>query len=106
HGRKFEAHSSGIVVRVRGLLNGSLREEDLVQDVLRLVLDAVLGQRDLADEDLAGLREHALLAGRQTALAVSAPQIAHDLRYLQRGTGRQLLDKIGRASCRERGWRS
>src|SRR5690606_27419177 len=86
------SHSSGIVVRVRGRLNGSLREEDLVQDVRRLDLDAVLGQRDLADEDRAGLREHALLAGRQTALAVSAPQIAHDLRYLQRGTGRQLLD--------------
>src|SRR6266568_8805152 len=53
--------------------------EDLVEQRLGLVLVGLLGERELADEDLPGLREHALLAGRQAALAVTAPEVTNDL---------------------------
>src|SRR6478752_1064089 len=53
--------------------------QDLVEDGLGLVLVGVLGERQLADQDLAGLGEHALLAGRQAAVLVAAPQVTDDL---------------------------
>src|SRR5262245_22784134 len=39
---------------------GSRLGEHLVEEHLRLVLGALLGERDLADEDIPGLGEHAL----------------------------------------------
>src|SRR5262249_5396063 len=65
--------------------------EDLVEQRLGLVLVRLLRERQLADEDLPGLREHALLAGGQAALAVTSPQIADDLSDLVHVAGRQLL---------------
>src|SRR5215469_4652376 len=53
--------------------------EDLVEQRLGLVLVRLLGECQLADEDLPRLREHPLLAGGQAALAVTAPEIADDL---------------------------
>src|SRR5215467_7530013 len=73
--------------------------EDLVEQRLGLVLVRLLGERQFADEDLPGLREHALLASGQTALAVAAPQIADDLGDLVHVAGRELL-QIGLVSAR------
>ena len=56
--------------------------EDLVQHALGLLLGDLLGQRQLGDEHLAGLGEHALLPRRQAAIVVPAPQVAHDLGHL------------------------
>src|SRR5699024_390169 len=53
--------------------------EHLVEDGLGLLLLGVLGERELRDEDLAGLREHALLAGREATVSVAAREVAHDL---------------------------
>src|SRR5690606_15630531 len=49
--------------------------ENLVEKGFRLVLIGLLGESELADEDLAGLGEHALLARGQTTLAVPPPQV-------------------------------
>src|SRR4051812_25299101 len=73
--------------------------EDLVEEDLRLVLVGALGERELADEDLAGLREHPLLAGREAAVLVAAPEVAHDLGHLVHVTGGQLLE-VGLVAAR------
>src|SRR5262245_25527179 len=64
----------------------------LVEQNLCLVLGALLGERYLADENVAGLRQHALLARGEATLALPAPQVADDLRHLERVTGGELLD--------------
>src|SRR3954470_1365947 len=66
--------------------------EDLVEEDLGLVLVGALGERELADQDLPGLREHALLAGREATVLVTAPEVADDLRHLVHVTGGQLLE--------------
>ena len=48
----------------------------LVQDDFGLVFVGAFGKSQFADEDLASLREHALLAGRQAAVLVPAPKVA------------------------------
>src|SRR5947199_114082 len=70
----------------------ALRGQDLVEECFGFVLVGALGERELADEDLPGLGEHALLAGGQAALTVAAPQVADDLRDLVDVTGGDLLD--------------
>ena len=47
---------------------------------------------ELRDEDLASLRQHPLLAGRQAAVALAAPQVADDLGHLHDVAGVQLLE--------------
>src|SRR6266702_3122581 len=66
--------------------------EDLVEQRLGLVLVGLLGERELADEDLPGLREHALLAGRQAALAVTTPEVTDNLGDLVHVTGCEFLE--------------
>src|SRR6266567_1531175 len=73
--------------------------QDLVEQRLGLVLVRLLSERELADENLPGLREHALLTGRQPALAVAPPQVANDLGDLVHVTGRELL-QIGLVPAR------
>src|SRR4051812_25268831 len=66
--------------------------EDLVEENLGLVLRALLGQSHLADQDVTGLREHALLSGRETALALATPEVANNLGNLEGVTGCELLE--------------
>src|SRR5258707_12798963 len=56
--------------------------EDLVEQRFGLVLVGLLGQGELADQDLPGLGEHAFLPRRKTALPVPAPQIPDYLGHL------------------------
>jgi hypothetical protein len=53
--------------------------EDLFEHGVGLVLVRVLREGQLGDQDLAGLAEHPLLAGRQATLTVTAPEVADDL---------------------------
>src|SRR4029450_7839893 len=66
--------------------------QNLVEQDLGLVLVGALGERELTDQDLAGLREHALLAGRQATVLVPAPEVADDLSNLVHVTRGQLLE--------------
>ena len=54
-------------------LGGS--SEDLVEQHLGVVFVGAFGERELADQNLAGLGEHALLAGRQAAITLTTPEI-------------------------------
>src|SRR5690606_6679013 len=76
----------------RGPEPGTSGGQHLVEDRLGLLLLGVLRQRELRDEDLASLREHALLAGRQPAVRVPAGEVAHDLRHLDHVARRELLE--------------
>ena len=69
-----------------------LAGEDLVEDGVGLVLVGVLGERELGDEDLPGLGEHALLAGGQATVVVAAPEVADDLGHLDDVAGGELLE--------------
>src|SRR5581483_3513761 len=73
-------------------LSVALGGEDLVEQGLGLVLVGVLRQSELTHQDLPRLGQHPLLAGRQTALAVAAPQVTDDLGDLVDVTGGDLLD--------------
>src|SRR6185312_14676099 len=66
--------------------------EDLVEQHLGLVFVGPLGERELADEDLPGLGEHALLPRGQAALTVTPPQIPDDLGHLVHVAGGELLE--------------
>src|SRR5690606_2106907 len=66
--------------------------EDLVENRRGLLLIGLLGERQLGDQDLAGLREHPLLAGREAAILVATPQVAHDFGDLDDVTGGELLE--------------
>ena len=59
---------------------------------LGLVLVGVLGERQLAHQDLARLGQHPLLAGRQAAVLVATPQVTHDLGDLDHVAGGELLE--------------
>src|SRR4051794_15208516 len=78
---------SGMVSR-----SGSGLGEDLVEENLGLVLRALLRESHLADQDVAGLGEHALLSCGETALALATPEVTHDLGDLERVTGGELLE--------------
>src|SRR5690606_29944607 len=65
-------------VRTAATRTGSGRQ-DLVEDRLGLLLLGVLGECELRDEDLARLREHALLARGQAAVRVTPREVADDL---------------------------
>src|SRR6266536_4095594 len=73
------------------LCSGDSLGEHLVEDQFCLVFVGALGKGELADQDLAGLGEHALLAGRKTAVLVATPQVADDLGDLVDVTGCELL---------------
>jgi len=65
--------------------------ENLVEQGLGLVLVGLLGQCQLADQDLPRLGEHALLAGGKAALPIAPPEVPDDLGYLVHVTGSELL---------------
>lgn len=66
--------------RVRGRHDGDpLGGEDFVEDGLGLVLVGLLGEGELAHQDLAGLGQHALLTRGQAALTLTAPQVTDHL---------------------------
>src|SRR5690606_37250887 len=50
-----------------------------------------LSERKLRNQNLAGLREHALLSRREAAVLVSTPQVANNLRHLDDIARRDLL---------------
>ena len=56
--------------------------QNLVEDGLRFGIVGALGQRQLPNQNLPCLGQHALLAGGQAAFLVAAPQIAHYLSHL------------------------
>src|ERR1700733_427810 len=68
-----------------------LTREHLVEERLGLVLVGLLGQGELAYQDLTCLSQHPLLAGRKAALLVPAPQIPDDLGNLVHVAGRELF---------------
>ena len=51
----------------------------------------MLGKGQLGDQDLARLGQHPLLTSRQTAVALPAPEVAHDLGDLHDVTGVKLF---------------
>ena len=57
--------------------------EDVLEERVGLVLVEVAGVHELAGEDLLGLREHLLLAGRQALLGVADGQVADHLGDLE-----------------------
>src|SRR5690242_13909141 len=65
--------------------------EHLVEHDLGLVLVRALGERELTDQDLPGLGQHALLTGGETPVTVAAPQVADDLGHLVDVARGQLL---------------
>ena len=67
------------------------REENLVEQCAGLLLVALLSQRELGDEDLARLGEHALLPCGKTAVLITTPQVADDLADLDHVAGGELL---------------
>src|SRR3546814_12398212 len=81
---------SSDLLRPRGLgLRGPRSGgEHLVEHGLCLALVGLLRERELGDQALPRLGQHPLLAGREPAVTLAAPQVAHD--------------QIGRASGRER----
>src|SRR6202022_1442320 len=73
--------------------------QNLVEDGLGLLVVGVLGERELAHQDLARLGQHPLLARREATLLVATPQVAHHLGDLVHVTGSQLLE-IGLVATR------
>src|SRR5450631_2919037 len=88
-GRSRRAHQS---TEARCLADSMLGGQDLVEDRLGLVFVRAFGQRELAHQDLPGLGEHPLLAGRQPALTIATPKITHNLRDLVHVTRGQLFE--------------
>src|SRR3954469_3705420 len=70
-----------------GLLGG----QHLVEQAGRLLVVGLLGQGKLRDQDLACLREHALLAGGEATILVAAPQVTDDLGHLDDVAGGELF---------------
>src|SRR5699024_2193177 len=65
--------------------------QDLVEEGVRPLLVGLLGQRQLADQHLTCLCQHALLAGGQAPVEITPPEVAADLGHLVDVPGRQLL---------------
>src|SRR6266567_6100828 len=83
--------STPVPTRGTALGGPTLGSEDLVEQGLGLVLVGLLGQRQLAHQDLPRLGEHALLARGQAAFLVPPPQVPNDLGDLVHVTGSELL---------------
>src|ERR1700728_3180352 len=81
----------GVPAPDRARQENPLVRQDLVEQCLGLVLVGLLGERELADQDLPCLREHALLARGQAAFLVPAPQVPDDLGDLVHVAGGKLL---------------
>ena len=62
-----------------------------VEEGVGLVFVHVAGVHELAREDLLGLREHLLLAGREALVAVPDGEVAHDLGDLEDVAGLELV---------------
>src|SRR5690349_18300225 len=84
-------YSPGGTTPPNPLEDTGLGGKNLVEESLGLVLVGLLGQGQLAHQDLARLGEHALLARGQAALPVPPPQVTNDLGDLVHVTGRELL---------------
>src|SRR6056297_878856 len=74
---------------IGGIASG---REDLVEDGLGLVLVGLLGQGQFAYQNLAGLGQHALLAGGKATLLLPAEQITNHLSDLDDIAGSQFLE--------------
>src|SRR5665647_2658182 len=59
--------------------------ENLVEDGLSLVLVRLLCKRELGDEDLTGLGQHALLPSGEATVLVTTPQVTNNLEKLASG---------------------
>src|ERR1043166_6249997 len=83
------------VTRSVGLIDqpGLLRQ-GLVELALGLLLGDADGERQLADEDLAGFGEHPLLARRQALVLLPDRQVPHDFGDLVDVAALQLLDVV------------
>ena len=62
---------------------------DLSEEGLSLRVINTLSKRQLTDEDLAGLAQHALLTSRQSLVLVATPQVTNNLSNLVDVTGAQ-----------------
>src|SRR5690606_36762117 len=82
--------SLSMVFTIRSSASGR-RGEDLVEQGLGLAVVGALRERELADENLPRLGEHALLTSGKSAILLAAPQIAHDLGHLVHIAGGELL---------------
>src|SRR5260370_31413161 len=69
----------------------ALVRQDLVEQGLGLVLVRLLSESQLAHENLPGLGQHALLTGRQPALAITPPAIPDHLGHFIDITRSELL---------------
>ena len=56
--------------------------------------DLPVAKRELGDQDLAGLGDHALLAGRQALLSIADREVPQHLSHLVRVTGVELLEVV------------
>ena len=65
--------------------------EHLLEEGVGLVLVEVAGVHELAGEDLLGLREHLLLAGREALVGVPDGEVADDLGDLEDVAGLELV---------------
>jgi len=77
--------------------------EHAVEEGLRLVLGALLGEGDLTDEDVPSLGEHALLTSGEATLALATPQVTDNLGDLDYIAGGEFL-KICLVTARPVGW--
>src|SRR5436190_24054339 len=68
--------------------------QDLLDHALGLLLVRARGEHELRHEDLAGLREHALLAGGQTLVAFADGEVPDDFGDLVDVARAQLLDVV------------
>src|SRR5665647_1231015 len=66
--------------------------ENLVEDGLSLVLVRLLRKRELGDEDLTGLGQHALLPSGEATVLVTTPQVTNNLGDLDDVPRRELLE--------------
>src|SRR5437899_4144279 len=71
--------------------SGDSLAQHLIEHELCLVLVRTLSQGKLTDEDLTCLGQHALLACRQAAVTIAAPEITNNLGDLVHVAGSELL---------------
>src|SRR5215213_5154500 len=78
---------------------GGSGSEDLVEQHFGLVLGNPFRESQLGDQNLARLGQHPLLAGGESTLALTPPQVAYDFSNLHHIAGVQLL-QVGLVSPR------
>ena len=86
--RQTLSQSATDISRELGLTN---EDYGKLEQGFGLVLVGLLGQRELADQNLPGLGKHPLLARGEASLPLPPPEVADDLGHLQRVAGRELL---------------